>query len=202
MRSLILSASLALALLPPLTVAAQPAAQLEDIRADDVGRFEMLDHAAGASLRGAFAGGTAEDLQILSDALRGVALPTDQALTHLTGVWSCRMIKLGGGLPIVVYQPFRCRASAEGGFEKLTGSQRMLGSVQSSDEGLIYLGTAFVAGETPPDYRSLPERIDPQAIPQFMPEVGLVEVVSPGQARILLPRPHLESDFNLLMLSR
>ena len=36
----------------------------------------------------------------------------------------------------------------------------------------------------------------------IIPEVGMVEVVSPTRARILMPLPMLESDLNILLLTR
>lgn len=174
----------------------------DPIRADDRQRLAALDAAAGEALRQAFAAGTPTDLAALSDALSGVALPSEQALALLPGEWSCQMMKLGGGLPITVYQPFRCRADAAGGFEKLTGSQRTLGHVRAEDGRLVYFGTGFVAGETPTPYAALPDIPDPAASPQHLPEIGVVEVTAPGRARIILPLPYLESRLNILVLRR
>lgn len=198
MPSPILRASLAVA----VGVALAAAATAQEIRPDDIARLNAFDAVAGRTLLGAFAEGAPEDLAVLSDALAGAALPPDEALALLPGAWSCRTIKMGGGLPLVVYPPFRCRADADGGFEKLSGSQRTKGAVSLRDGRPVYLGTGFVAGETPPDYTDLPDRTDPASVPQFMPEVGIVEVTGPGAARILFPQPYLESHLNLLVLRR
>lgn len=191
-----------LALLASVPVAAQTPPDDDMIRADDRARLAALDEAAGLAMRGAFAAGDSGDLTVLASALAGEALDADTARELMPGEWSCRMMKLGGGLPIVVYQPFRCRADAGGGFEKLTGSQRSKGKVVIESGQLVYLGTGFVAGETPPDYRALPDEVDPGATPQFMPEIGLVEIVAANKGRIVFPRPHLESVLNILVLSR
>lgn len=194
--------ALALALFAALPAAA---GTLEDgafIRTDDEVRLAGLDAAAGGALRGALAEGAPADLAVLIDGLEGAAMRPETALALLPGEWECRMLKLGGGLALVVYAPFRCRAGADGRFEKLTGSQRTLGALHSDAGRLVYLGTGFVAGETPPDYTNLPEAVDPQAVPQFMPEVGLVEITGPDRGRIIFPRPYLESDLNLLLLRR
>lgn len=175
---------------------------LPAVRPDDVQRLGALDASLGRALRAAFTTGDPGDLAHLEVGLRGEPLPPDLAAAALAGEWRCRMIKLGGNLPIVVYQPFRCRADADGGFEKLTGSQRSRGQVRLFNGQLVYTGTGYVAGETPPDYAGLPEAVDPQATPQFMPEVGLVEMVSDRAGRIIFPRPHLESETNLLVLTR
>lgn len=172
------------------------------VRADDLTRLSALNEAAGQALLGAFAKGDPGDLAVLADALAGPALPPDDALSLLPGDWSCRTIKLGGGLPIVVYQPFRCRVDADHGFEKLSGSQRSKGSIHQDDGQLVYLGTGFIAGDTPPAYASLPKAVDPQATPQRMPEIGMVEITAPDRGRIIFPLPHLESRLNLLVLRR
>ena len=173
-----------------------------DIRPDDVARLEQLDSVAGHSLRRALASGSASDLQVLIEGLSGAALPSAEASSVLPGDWSCRMLKLGRDLALVVYAPFTCRIDPDGGFAKLTGSQRSQGRIGVIDDRLVYLGTAYVAGDTPPDYAQLPERVDPMATPQVVPDVGIVEVMSPDRARMLLPLPHLESDLNILLLSR
>ncbi|MBW7056693.1 DUF4893 domain-containing protein [Paracoccus bogoriensis] len=173
-----------------------------EIRPDDRARLELFDETAGRALMGALAAGDGGDVGVMVAGLAGEPLPPLGAALMLEGDWSCRVLKLGGGLPLVAYQPFRCRVGADGSFEKLTGSQRMRGRIGLVDGEVIYLGTAFVAGETPPDYADLPPEIDPGATPQFMPEVGRVQIVDGNAARIILPMPHLESDLNIVLLSR
>lgn len=70
------------------------------------------------------------------------------------------------------------------------------------DGAQAYLGTGYIAGDTALPYADLPDSIDPAATPQRVPEVGMVEVVSPTRARILMPLPMLESDLNILLLTR
>jgi len=171
------------------------------IRSDDRARLERLDEVAGRTLRSALALGSPEDRAILVEGLSGSALPAERAMTILQGEWSCRMLKLGGNLPLVVYQAFHCRLTGSG-FEKLTGSQRTTGRIGLLDGQTVYLGTAFVAGDTPLPYGELPAEVDPGATPQLTPEVGLVEVTGDKAARILLPLPWLESELNVLMLTR
>lgn len=169
---------------------------------DDERRLADYHAAAGDALLEAFAAGDAADLNLLADALSGVPLPADQALTLMPGDWSCRMIKVGGLLPIVVYQPFRCRVGADGSFEKPTGSQRTKGRVHLDGDRLVYLGTGFIAGDSPPPYADLPPFDPGQSGPQRIPEVGVVEIVDSRRGRVMLPHPHLESRFNILSLSR
>ena len=172
------------------------------IRGDDRDRLMHVDEVAGRTLRSAMAVADPADLDVLAAGLRGAPLPSDTASSILPGDWSCRMMKLGRTLPLVIYQPFRCRIGTDGSFRKLTGSQRMTGQIGMLDGRKIYVGTGFIAGDEPVPYVQLPEQTDPTAIPQRVPEVGVVEVVSPTKARILLPQPVLESDLNLLLLGR
>ncbi|MFC0200451.1 DUF4893 domain-containing protein [Paracoccus rhizosphaerae] len=172
------------------------------IRADDRDRLKHLDEVAGRTLRSALAMADPADLDVLAAGLRGAPLPVDKAASILPGEWSCRMLKLGRNLPLVVYQPFRCRIGGDGSFRKLTGSQRIIGQIGMLEGHQTYIGTGFIAGDEPVPYGKLPQQVDPAAIPQRVPEVGVVEVVSPTEARILLPLPVLESDLNLLLLRR
>lgn len=199
MRKASLALTLALALMAPAH-----GQQLEDgtpIRADDLRRLDALDASAGSALRQALAAGDPADLTLLVEVMAGDSLPPDQAQAALPGAWSCQMIKLGGMLPLVVYPPFRCIATATS-FEKLTGSQRTIGTLHEHGRMLVYLGTGFVAGDTPPPYAQLPTEADPQASPQRMPEIGVVEMTGPDRGRILFPAPYLKSRMNLLVLHR
>ncbi|WP_182912813.1 DUF4893 domain-containing protein [Paracoccus onubensis] len=191
----------------PATAQESPAdqphlADMTEIRADDARRLQELDASAGAALRQAFAGGAPEDIAELTKALAGAPLSPEDALAALPGEWSCRTIKLGKNLPLVVYQEFRCLVSENGEFEKLSGSQRSRGKLHLDGERLVYLGTGFVSGETPVPYADLPEQVDTQTTPQLMPEIGVVEMTAPDHARILFPDPYLESRMDLILLRR
>lgn len=198
-----LGAFLAIGLAAPL-VAEQTTAPPQSapvLRAEDAARLDQLEAALGRALRSVLTlSATDSHRQAALAALSGGA-QAGVALTDLEGDWSCRMIKMGGNLPAVTYDPFRCRIH-NGRFEKLTGSQRTRGQIVAQDGRLIYLGTSFVAGETPPAYRDLPVTTDPRALPQHFPDVALVESVSPDHLRLLFPQPWLESAFNILELRR
>lgn len=172
------------------------------LRPDDQMRLQQLDMVAGQTLRHALAAAPAQDVAVLVQALSGTGLPPEKAAAALTGNWSCRMLKLGQDLPLVVYQPFRCSIGADGHFQKITGSQRSKGQIGMLNGQLVYVGTAYIAGDTPPAYQDLPAQVDPTGTPQVVPDVGMVEVTGPNAARIIMPLPHLESDLNLLMLTR
>ncbi|MFN3527418.1 MAG: DUF4893 domain-containing protein, partial [Paracoccus sp. (in: a-proteobacteria)] len=173
-----------LAVLAAAPAAADPVDLTDQIRPDDRVRMDQLDATAGRALTGALATGDHADIAVLVAGLRGTPLPASEAAPMLAGDWSCRMLKLGGGLPLTVYQPFRCRIGPDGRFDKLTGSQQMAGRIGVLDGHLTYLGTAFVAGETPAAYADLPIPIDTSASPQLMPEAGRVEVVDGQTARL------------------
>lgn len=194
--------ALLLALAPAMGAAQARLADGTEIRPDDQRRLEELDASAGSALREAFASGASPDLALLAEALAGEALPPERALELLPGEWSCRMMKLGNGVPLVVYQGFSCVVTKDGGFEKLAGSQRSKGQLHRDDGRLVYLGTGFIAGDTPPPYAELPDEISPQDMPQRIPEAGVVEITGPDRGRILFPDPYLESRMNLLVLQR
>lgn len=174
----------------------------EQMRADDLRRLNDIDRSYGEALRQAMAGADPGDLDQLLAALRGQPMAAGEARAAITGDWSCQMMKVGGGLPLVVYSPFACRADGEGSFEKLTGSQRTSGGLHDWDGRLIYLGTGYVSDSGPLPYADLPEEVDPGADPQLMPEVGLVEMTGADAGRIIFPDPYLESRMNVLVLRR
>ena len=195
-------AAVAVACLLPGAALSQQLADGTPLHADDARRLGEYHAAAGEAMLDAFSGGDPDDLVILTDVLRGDPLPSDQVLAMIPGDWSCRTIKMGGLLPITVYQPFRCRIGSDGSLEKLTGSQRTKGRIHVDGDRLVYLGTGFIAGDTPPPYADLPPFSEPGSGPQRMPEIGLVEMTGDTRGRVMFPDSYLESRFNILTLSR
>ncbi|PZO64806.1 MAG: hypothetical protein DI498_10415, partial [Paracoccus denitrificans] len=177
------AAILTIALLAtPLAVSAQ------GVRPTDQERLTQIDTALGEGIRQALAEGGADSLSPALSALQGAALPNDQiSVSGLAGDWNCSVIKLGGILGIVSYPPFKCRIGADGSFAKLTGSQLTKGSLQVFGDIIVYTGTSYVQGDTPVPYASFADDIDTNAT-QILPDVGLLEVVSPDRARILATR--------------
>ncbi len=175
-----------------LAVVAAPA--FADLRAEDQARLDGFDAALGRGLSQAMAGGALDDVQYLVSVMRGEPL----AEPDLTGDWQCRVMKLGGNLPLVIYQPFACSVDADGTFRKTGGSQLKQGVIA----GGLYRGVGFVRGDTPPDYAALPEVTDPQASPQILPEVAVVEQITPDMARMLFPAPFVESAFDVIEMTR
>jgi hypothetical protein len=124
-------------------------------------------------------------------ALAGGAIPN--------GMYSCRVIKLGakepGNLDYVSYPGFTCRVRPEHDMQrlgKLSGSQRYVGIVFPND-GVreVYLGTLVLADER----RALQYGQD-----QARDVAGYVERIGPQRWRLIMPKPHFESQFDVMEL--
>ena len=115
------------------------------------------------------------------------------------GNYRCRVIKLGtkaeGMLPYVSYPAFVCRIRAEGavqGFTKLTGSQRQVGTIFPGDMmRQVFLGTLALGDE--------------QGAMQYGQDetrnvAGFVERIGPNRWRLVMPRPHFESQTDVMEL--
>lgn len=180
---------------------AVPAQAQTDLRAADAARLQGFDTVAGEALLQALSAGAPGDVAALSKALSG--RPQIAFDPGLTGDWRCRTMKLGGIAPLTVYTNFQCRFTpgATGfDFEKLTGSQRTRGTITLRDGRAVYIGVGFVAGENPPDYADLPT--DFRSDGRIQTDVAIFERVSPTRARLMFPSPAVESDFDILELTR
>lgn len=152
-----------------------------------------------AALDAARKGGHAADI-----ARGGALLEPDAALGPPgipNGIYSCRVIKLGakadsGGLPYVSYPPFVCRVKADRTlqrFNKLNGSQRYVGLVFPGDPiRQIFLGTLVLGDET----RALQYGQD-----DLRDVAGYVERIGPNRWRIVMPKPHFESQLDVMELT-
>lgn len=155
-------------------------------------KFESLRKEAIAE---AEAGGSAQDVKTLHVILAGDAMRFDEAFNP-TGNWKCRTIKLGGNLPLVIYDWFSCRINDDGSgwkLEKLTGSQRTSGRLfTESDTRLTYLGAGHYSDERPKAYGAETDRDE------------VAYLVRPGKKRLRLefPLPKLESKFNIIEMTR
>jgi hypothetical protein len=149
------------------------------------------------ALRAARAGGHAADVQ-----REGALLEPDAALgggSIPNGLYRCRVIKVGsktvGMLPYVSYPAFNCRIQPEGklqGFAKMTGSQRQVGSIFPGDAlRQVFLGT-LVLGDEP---RAFQYGRDTQR-----DIAGYVERIGPNRWRLIMPRPHFESQMDVMEL--
>jgi hypothetical protein len=115
------------------------------------------------------------------------------------GLYRCRVIKVGaksdGMLNYVTYPAFSCRVSADGGvqnFAKLSGSQRHVGVILPHDAmRQVFLGTLALGDE--------------QGALQYGQDetrnvAGYVERIGPSRWRLILPRPHFESQLDVMEL--
>ena len=137
-------------------------------------------------------------------AREGALLQPDAALgppALPNGMYRCRVIKLGakadsGGLPYVSYPSFACRVRADRGlqrFNKLGGSQRYVGLIFPGDSiHQVFLGTLVLGDET----RALQYGQD-----QLRDTAGYVERIGPDRWRIIMPKPHFESQFDVMELA-
>ncbi|HVM37168.1 MAG TPA: DUF4893 domain-containing protein [Sphingomicrobium sp.] len=150
-----------------------------------------------SGLRAARASGRAAEI-----AREGALLEPDAALPGAAipnGAYRCRMIKLGaksaGGLDYVAYPPFACRVRQERelqGFAKLSGSQRQVGLIFPGDSlRQIFLGTLVLGDEA----RAMQYGRDRER-----DLAGFVERIGPGRWRLIMPRPHYESQIDVLEL--
>ena len=135
-------------------------------------------------------------------AREGVLLQPDAALGGgpiPSGDYRCRMIKVGakseGVLGYVAYPYFRCRVGGGTGiqsFAKLTGSQRLFGRIHPGDAvRQVFLGTLVLGDETlAMRYGADRERN----------VAAYVERIGPARWRMVMPRPHFESQLDVLEL--
>jgi hypothetical protein len=115
------------------------------------------------------------------------------------GTYRCRVIKLGSkspGMPdYVTYPPFICRVTADRDLQrldKLSGSQRYVGLIFPGDAvRSVFLGALVLGDES----RALQYSQD-----QNRDIAGYVERIGPNRWRLLMPRPHFESQLDVMEL--
>ena len=133
------------------------------------------------------------------DAL-GVLLKPDAALGGAIpdGLYACRIIKLGaktgGMLNYVTYPAFRCQVDSANRrhLTKLTGSQRAVGIIfPGGPLRDVFLGTLVLGDE---------RQAYPYAVDEMRDLAGYVERIGDKRYRLLLPRPHFESQLDVMEL--
>jgi hypothetical protein len=115
------------------------------------------------------------------------------------GLFRCRVIKIGakdaGGMAYVSNPPFYCRVKADRGlqrFNKFGGAQRYVGLIFPGDAvNQVFLGTLVLGDET----RALQYGQD-----ELRDIAGYVERIGPNRWRLILPKPHFESQFAVMEL--
>jgi hypothetical protein len=160
----------------------------------DSKRLQDYDSTREAALKEAKAGGAAGDVAELEKLIARAPVAFDDF--DMTGNWQCRTIKAGGLSPLVIYGWFKCRVTDDGSgwmLEKISGSQRTKGRFfTDNDKRLTYLGSFFVAGDTPKKYGSGPEG----------DQVGYAFRTGSNEWRIEFPAPHYESKLDILEFRR
>lgn len=136
-------------------------------------------------------------------AREGVLLQPDAALVSSESIphgdYRCRVIKLGakseGLLDFVAYPYFQCRVEQSGRLQrlaKLTGSQRYVGRIYPGDAlRQVFLGTLVLGDER----QAMAYGIDRER-----DVAGYVERIGPARWRMIMPRPHFESQMDVLEL--
>ena len=164
---------------------------------DDRERLRDWRDAFVSALKAARAAGHAEAI-----AREGALLEPDAALGGgpiPNGDYRCRVIKLGakspGLLDFVAYPAFACRIRPDGTlqhFAKLSGSQRYVGMVFPGDVlRQVFLGTLVLGDE---------QRAMQYGRDRERNVAGFVERLGSRRWRLLMPRPHFESQIDVLEL--
>jgi hypothetical protein len=165
------------------------------VSAFDKERLANFDKTEAEALAEAARGGSPEDMEILTTSLSGKPLPFDDKFSPL-GDWSCRVIKVGGTLPLTVYNKFKCRITEdEAGLfvEKISGSQRLTGKLyKKSDTELIFLGAGHVNDEPPRQYGQDKEQ----------DQVAIVTRRADNKLVFEFPAPQFESKLDVLVMER
>jgi len=165
--------------------------------ADDRERLRDWRTAFASALKAARAAGHGPTI-----AAEGALLEPDAALPGPAipnGDYRCRVIKLGaksvGLLDYVAYPAFTCRITQRQrgqSLNKLTGSQRYVGRVLPGDAlRQLFLGTLVLGDETGALRYGRDRERD---------VAGFVERIGPARWRLLMPRPHFESQMDVLEL--
>ncbi|GAA4722975.1 DUF4893 domain-containing protein [Sphingomonas lutea] len=192
-----LAASGCASMQPPPATAAPPRTNWRVIATDD-DRARLRDWRATfiAALDAARRAGHEAEIR-----REGALLQPDAALPGAipNGVYRCRVIKIGakqpGLLDYISYPAFRCRISPSGmaqSFIKETGSQRQVGLIYPVDQvRQVFLGT-LVLGDERGALRYGQDRTRDVA--------GFIERIGPNRWRMIMPRPHFESQLDVLEL--
>jgi len=182
---------------PSTDVIAQPQTNWRAVATEsDRARLRDWRNAFTAALASARASGHAGEI-----AREGALLDPDSAIGGPipNGPYRCRVIKLGakspGMLDYVAYPAFACRIQQHGplqAFTKLTGSQRQVGLIFPGDQlHQVFLGTVILSDEA----RAMQYGVD-----EDRDVAGFVERIGPNRWRLLMPKPHFESQIDVMEL--
>jgi hypothetical protein len=133
----------------------------------------------------------------------GVLLDSDAALGSPAipnGMYRCRVIKLGakpgaGSRAYFSTPAFTCRVKADRDLQRLNkydGPQRYAGLIFADDAVReVFLGTLVLGDEV---------RASQYGQDELRDVAGYVERIGPQRWRILMPKPHFESQFDVMEL--
>lgn len=164
---------------------------------EDRERLRDWRNAFTSALAAARASGHGEEI-----AREGALLQPDAALGGgpiPDGMYRCRVIKVGAKVPgmldYVAYPFFSCRIEQQEearNFAKLTGSQRQVGMIFPGDAmRQVFLGTLMLGDET----RAMHYGVDRER-----DIAGFVERIGQRRWRLIMPRPHFESQIDVMEL--
>ncbi|MGL4491134.1 MAG: DUF4893 domain-containing protein [Rhizobiaceae bacterium] len=165
------------------------------LSASDKQRLEAFEKTEAAALAEGLRGGTPEEIDILTKALAGKPLPVSGAF-DAKGNWKCRVIKVGGSLPITPYNWFKCRITEdEAGLfvEKISGSQRFTGRLYTKSETeLVFVGAGHVNDDPQRSYGEDAEQ----------DQVAIVTRRGENKLVFEFPAPKFESNLDVLVMER
>ena len=181
----------ALAALQPVAVIACEVPAGVTVGAADADRMTHFLQSRAQGLAEALVADSASDRALVS----GLFSRADGDLDAMPdGDYRCRTIKLGGLLPLTAYGFFSCRVT-EGGtrIEKLSGSQRLSGTLHAAGGAVFYRGALHYGDENSIAYGMNEER----------DQVGCLYPVPEGETpryRLELPSPLFESTHDVIEL--
>ena len=184
-----------------LCVSSAQAGWQDQASAFDQKRLASLGEAKQKALAEAQAGTGFGDIGAIRSALETASHAPSPG--EISGSWRCRMIKLGGITPYIVYSWFNCRIANRGGglfFEKTSGSQRTSGYLYPGEGGLVYLGASTVTGESQHAYSGNGASAGAVATPDD--QIGILTAMDNHHARLEMPYPVQESTFDVIELKR
>lgn len=162
------------------------------LTAADKARLAAFDTTRREAIQAARAGGNPQEVAALDGILSGT--PQSILGVDIRGAYRCRTIKLGGSLPLTIYDWFACRIDEDDiGYRltKTSGSQRLSGHfIDEERTRLLYYGASHYADEAARRYGADAER----------DQVGYFMKVGPARYRLELPEPQFESKFDIIEL--
>lgn len=161
----------------------------------DRDRLANFEKTEAEALAEGLRGGTAEEVDILTSALAGEKLSMSGNFDPI-GNWKCRVIKVGGSLPITPYNWFKCSITDDGvGWfvTKISGSQRLTGRFYTkSDTELVFVGAGHVNDDPARKYGEDPKE----------DQVAIVTRRGKDKLVFEFPAPQYESKLDVLVMER